>query len=85
MKDDAAILLRVGIGVLGLAVRPRETNDTSTVSSRRFDLHFTRSTPYATPAEAARRRGIKPGGKGYALAAEKFQIIVPGPFSANVA
>ena len=84
MKTHAARLLLLYLGAWLPAGLAAETNDTNAVSSRRFDTHFTRSAPYAAPAEAARRLGLGAGGKGFALATEKFQIIVPGNFSTNV-
>ncbi len=84
MKDHVTFLLLLGVVALGTIALPAETNALNTVSSGRFDLHLTRSAPYATPAEAGRRLGLKPSGRPYALAAEKFQVIVPGNFSTNV-
>lgn len=84
MKDHSAILLLLCICALGRAALPAESPDTNTVASRRSDVRFARSAPYAAPAEAIRRLGIGSGGRGYTLATEKFQVIVPGTFSTNV-
>ena len=84
MKSHPTILLLLCASTFGLGALPAETNDPNAIIARRSDMHFARSAPYATAAEASRRLGIKPGGKTYALAAEKFQVILPGTFSTNV-
>jgi predicted esterase len=86
MKDYSTTVIQFLLGVCTLvpAALPAETNNPNAVIARRSDVHFARSAPYASPAEAIRRLGLKSGGKGYTLATEKFQIIVPGTFSTNV-
>jgi hypothetical protein len=84
MKDCTAILLILCVGTLGPTAHSSETDAPNQVNSRRSDVHFARSAPYATPKEINRRLGISAGGGRYALAAEKFQVIVPGTFATNV-
>jgi len=84
MNVHAACLLLLGLRAFGQAVTPAESPETNGVVSRRFDAHFTRSAPDATPMEANRRLGLRSDGRGYTLAAENFQVIVPGAFSTNV-
>jgi len=85
MKNHSVILRLLCICALGQAPAPAEASDTNAVVSRRSDVRFVWSAPNAAPAEASRRLGIRSGASGYALAAEKFQVIVPGTFSTNMA
>ena len=81
MKTYPAILALFCISVQPAS--PAEATGTNVVA-RRSDVRFARSAAYATSAEVVRRLGIRSNSKGHALAAEKFQIIVPSTFSTNV-
>ncbi len=78
-------ILGISYLCLGFAAAPTAVSATNTVTSRHADVRFTRSAPYAAPAEITRRLGITSAAPGYNLAAEKFGLIVPGDFSTNSA
>jgi len=84
MNDRSPTLCLLLVCVLFPAILLAETNDSNTAVSRRSDIHFSRPAPYATPREINRRLHISAGGKASALAAERFQVIVPGTFSTNL-
>jgi predicted esterase len=81
MKTYPAIL-----ALFSICAQPAVTAETSGTNlvARRSDVRFVRSAPYATAAEVVRRLGIRSNARGPAVAAEKFQIIVPTTFSTNV-
>jgi len=84
MNDRSPMLLLLAACILFPANLLAETNDSDYAVSRRSDVRFYRSASYATAKEINRRLRISAGGKVSALAAEKFQIIVPSAFSTNL-
>ena len=85
MKAHSAIPLLFCLCALGQLAIAAEASGTNHIVSRHADVRFSRSAPDSRPADVLRRLGIRSGARGHALAAEKFQVIVPSTFSTNVA
>ena len=62
-----------------------EADDTHTVAPARREVQFSQSAPYATGAEVRRRFGFSDAPPEYAIAKEKFRLVVPETYSTNSA